>query len=359
MKKLFFFLLAFTTLSYNIVGQGKIQFDITTHEFGELKEEMGRATATFTFTNVGNADLKVVNVKTSCGCTASDYSKNIIKPGEKGFVKATYTTTGRPGPFRKSITVTTDDVEKPNTVLFITGTVLKKSAAEADKYPITIGNLRLINNHIAFNDVKNTETKTDSVKIFNNWNMEMTIGFDQVPPYISAVARNTTLKPQESTFIVITYNGSKRGDFGQLYDRIAIVTNDIVQPMKILNISATIVEDFSALSPKALKKAPKIVFNNTDYQFEPVKAGEVITYRFTFTNKGRSNLIIRKTKASCGCTAIEPESSIVKKGKSSYIEIKFDTRGRTGTQHKTVTIITNDPTNPEVVLNIHGEVLKQ
>lgn len=360
MKKMIFILIGLVTFSFSIMAQmGKIKFDKMTHDYGDLKMEIGRADATFTFTNVGDGDLKIVNVKTSCGCTASDYSKNVIKPGEQGFVKATYSTTNRPGPFRKTITVTTNDVDNPNTILTIKGNVFKKDQSESSKYPIAIGNLRLINNHIAFNQVKNSEIKVDSVKIFNDWDKDMTIKFDQIPPYLKVYVRQPILGSQESTYIVVEYDATNRADFGLVYDRVSIITNDLVQPVKTLNISANIIEDFSTMTPKMLKKAPKIVFETTDYQYDSVQSGTVITYSFKFTNTGKSNLIIRKTKASCGCTAVAPESTIIKKGKSSSIEIKFDTRGYSGVQHKTVTVITNDPNNPEIVLNIHGLILKK
>jgi len=347
------------SISGNLLAQsGKIKFDKTTHDFGTIKEEIKKASVTFSFTNVGTADLKLVNVRTSCGCTASEYSKGIIKPGGKGYVKATYFTTNRPGPFRKSITVTTNDVDRPNTVLFIKGTVTRKAKSPSDLFPITIGNLKLMSNHLAFNEIKNSEIKTDSIKIYNKWGHPMNISFQQVPPNITITVHPTALESGKTGYIVVTYDAAKRNDFGLLFDRIAIRTNDNVQPIKILNVSARIVEDFTTLSPKQLKKAPKIVFDNTDYDFGTVRSGAVVKYSFTFQNTGKNNLIIRKVKSSCGCTASTPKDKIIKRGGNSQIDISFNTHGRTGRQHKTVTVITNDPNNPEVVLNIHGEATK-
>ncbi|MBN2745096.1 MAG: DUF1573 domain-containing protein [Bacteroidales bacterium] len=359
MKSTILLLISLLTLSFVVNAQvGKIKFDKETHDYGTLEEEMGKAEATFHFTNVGDGDLKIVNVKTSCGCTASDYSKNVIKPGEKGFVKATYFTKNRPGPFRKTITVTTNDVDKPNSVLVIKGTVTPKPKTEAEKYPTTMGNLKAMSNHIAFMQIKNHETKTDSMKIFNNWTREMTFNFEQVPAHITAKLRKNTLKPQESTYLIISYDAAKRNDYGLLYDRIAIKTNDDNQPIKILNVSANIIEDFSVLTPKQLKKAPVITFDSIYHDFGKIGTGALVTYQFKFKNTGKSDLIIRKTKASCGCTAIAPAESVIKKGKSSYIEVKFNTTGYQGQQKKTVTIITNDPKNHEITLTLTGEVVK-
>jgi hypothetical protein len=344
--------------SLNLMAQGgKIKFDKTTHDFGTIKEEQGKAIAKFVFTNVGSGDLKIVNVRTSCGCTASDYSKNVIKPGQKGYVTATYYTAHRPGPFRKSITVTVNDADHPNSVLFIKGTVTPRKKSKGDYYPTSIGNLKLMSNNLNFNNIKTTEMRTDSMKIYNNWGHPMEISFTQVPSFLSVKAVPSTLQPKQEGYIVITYDASKKHDFGYVMDRFGIRTNDAVQPLKTMNVSATIVQDFSNLSEKDLKKAPKIVFDETTYNFGKVKSGTLVKHRFKFKNEGKKDLIIHKVKASCGCTATKPSETVIKKGKTGEIEVTFNTKGRRNRQHKTITVITNDPTNPQIVLSIQGELL--
>ena len=350
-------LLVFSGLSI-MAQSGKIKFEKSTHDFGTIKEEQGKATAKFVFTNTGKSDLKIVNVKTSCGCTASDYSKNAIKPGEKGFVSAIYHTAHRPGPFRKSITVTVNDPDHPNTVLFIKGTVTPKAKSKADLYPTTIGNLKLMSNHMAFNDMKLSEVRTDSMKVFNNWGHPMTISFPDLPSNLSVKLVPSTLPSQAEGYIVVTYDATKKNDYGLVYDRVAMRSNDAQQAMKTLTISAVLSEDFSQLSEKQLKKAPKIVVNNSTYDFGKVKAGTMIKFNFVINNEGKQELIIRKVKASCGCTATKPAATHVKKGKSTEIAVEFNTSGRRGRQHKTITIITNDPINPQIILNVQGELLK-
>ncbi len=97
-----------------------IEWAKTTHDFGTVK--MGpKADTEFKFTNKGATPVTVKSAQPSCGCTASDYSKEPIMPGKTGYIKASYGTEGRPGFFKKSITVTFDnDVIQ---VLNITGTV--------------------------------------------------------------------------------------------------------------------------------------------------------------------------------------------------------------------------------------------
>ncbi len=91
----------------------------TVHDFGEITKEKP-VTHTFTFKNEGNAPLIISSVKTSCGCTASNYTKEAIAPGEFGEVTATYNA-AKEGTFNKSIQVVSNGGES---TLFIKGIVL-------------------------------------------------------------------------------------------------------------------------------------------------------------------------------------------------------------------------------------------
>src|SRR5690625_4939798 len=61
----------------------KIKFDETNYDFGEMKEG-DVVQHEFTFTNTGDAPLKVLKARPSCGCTVPSWSKEPIAPGEKG-----------------------------------------------------------------------------------------------------------------------------------------------------------------------------------------------------------------------------------------------------------------------------------
>lgn len=79
-------------------------------------------TIEFTFKNTGKADVIITAVKPACGCTAADYTKTPIKPGETGVVKAIYNAAAK-GAFTKTVTVTTNAEETPK-VLTFKGTVI-------------------------------------------------------------------------------------------------------------------------------------------------------------------------------------------------------------------------------------------
>lgn len=92
------------------------------HDFGDIKKGVP-ASHDFTFKNTSKQTILITDVKAACGCTATNYTKTPIKPGETGSVTATYNAANG-GAFSKTVTVTTNDTETPK-VLSIKGKVLE------------------------------------------------------------------------------------------------------------------------------------------------------------------------------------------------------------------------------------------
>lgn len=103
-------------MAFEAEGSGKAKWELTNHDFGEVAQGT-KLNYRFEITNVGNKPIKIETVKPSCGCTATNYTKEEIKPGETGFVEAGYESTGA-GVFTKSITVKTSDSETPTILTF-------------------------------------------------------------------------------------------------------------------------------------------------------------------------------------------------------------------------------------------------
>lgn len=106
----------------NAVGP-KIEFEKVSHNFGDIVEGE-YATHKFKLYNRGDRPLVLKTVKPSCGCTASDYPKEPIMPGDSATIVAKFNSRGYGGrSFHKSITVTTNMSENNVKVLYIKGNV--------------------------------------------------------------------------------------------------------------------------------------------------------------------------------------------------------------------------------------------
>ncbi len=127
MKK--FILVAFVTLvGLAAQAQAKIEFKSETIDYGQI-EKGSDGIRVFEFTNTGDQELVISDVKSSCGCTVPEKPKDPIAPGKTGEIKVKYDTK-RVGPIRKTVTVYSN-ADQPIKALKIKGQVLdNKSVLE-------------------------------------------------------------------------------------------------------------------------------------------------------------------------------------------------------------------------------------
>jgi Protein of unknown function (DUF1573) len=102
-------------------AQAKIEFKSETIDYGQIAKGSD-GVRVFEFTNTGNEELVISDVKSSCGCTVPEKPKEAIAPGKTGEIKVKYDTK-RVGPIRKTVTVYSNASE-PIKALKIKGEIL-------------------------------------------------------------------------------------------------------------------------------------------------------------------------------------------------------------------------------------------
>ena len=111
----------------------------------------------------------------------------------------------------------------------------------------------------------------------------------------------------------------------------------------------------SATGKQDTSSLPKFQFETDIHDFGKVIEGEKLSYSFKFKNVGNSDLIIATATASCGCTVPEYPKDPIHKGAEGVITVTFNTAGKNGFQHKTITLGAN--TQPsDIVLHIKAMV---
>lgn len=101
-------------------AQANISFDKTSHSFGTFQEDVVQRVV-FTFTNTGNQPLVINQVLTSCGCTASKYTKEPVAPGKKGQVEVTYNGKNKMAGHMSKLVTVNSNATKPVVQLKIEG----------------------------------------------------------------------------------------------------------------------------------------------------------------------------------------------------------------------------------------------
>ena len=87
-------------------------------------------------------------------------------------------------------------------------------------------------------------------------------------------------------------------------------------------------------------------------------AGEDRVIVWLLENQGGSDIEIERTAASCGCTVVDlpADQQRIAPGAQLELRAKFDSTGRRDKQRKTVTIFSNDPAEPKLVLSFEADL---
>lgn len=162
------------------------------------------------------------------------------------------------------------------------------------------------------------------------------------------------LAPGESTNIHVDFNST--GRTGRQTKYITVKTNDPDNPEIRFKLTGVVV------APGTVKGSasggPAIYFQDTQHDFGKVQEGDVVDYTFNFVNKGNAILDIKDVKTSCGCTAALVSSKKVDPGQNGTLKVELDTKHRVGRMSRRITIHSNDPSNPNMVLTIFADVQK-
>lgn len=95
-----------------------------------LEPSESEKTGFYEFTNTGSSVVKVVRIKSSCGCTVTEMDKKIFEPQETGKISVTYKAGSNNQPTSKTILVVTDEAKDNFYNLALN--VEKKQSAKVD-----------------------------------------------------------------------------------------------------------------------------------------------------------------------------------------------------------------------------------
>ena len=240
MKSVFFAIALFLSASA-ASAQGKFNFSTESHSFGEVVE--GRvASHEFKFVNTGDQPIIISNVQASCGCTTPFWTKDPVMPGKEGSIKASYNSAGRPGPFNKSITVSSNSIEGTK-VLSFNGSVVGK-----DKMPTVTDEMKANSAKLVFDK---TEVNLGKLEQNQNGIARFTFtnkGKADLEIYDAASTAYTTswrvdkptVKPGEKGTLELTYTA--RGKVGANAETVTVTSTDYNNYFQKLSIKANIAQ---------------------------------------------------------------------------------------------------------------------
>ncbi|MAE86267.1 MAG: hypothetical protein CMB80_26265 [Flammeovirgaceae bacterium] len=108
----------------------KIAFVESAYDFGEITQG-DVVTHVFKYENTGNEALVISAVRTSCGCTAPDWNREPLAPGETTEMTIRFNSRGKMGMQNKIITITSNAVNSTERIV-IKGNVKPATAEPED-----------------------------------------------------------------------------------------------------------------------------------------------------------------------------------------------------------------------------------
>ncbi len=358
-KHLLFFLVAFLpVLVTNAQKPPVLTLTTFLYDFGKIAEVKGSVVHDFPLTNTGDDTLVIHKVKTSAINVSGEAIPPSLAPGETGVIRVTLDPKDETGRIEKKISLRSNDPVHPVRQLAVFADVLPREKSLIDFYQIRVGNLMFRQRHLVFDQFKNTEIRTDTFRVFNAWYKDMRLAVKDPPAWTTWVVQPEILAPAAEGLIILTYDAGKSGKWGLDMDIFHLETNDSMDAVKPITIGLNVIEDFS-VNPFPDGKKPFIEFESLTHDFGAVRSGTSVDFTYVFTNKGKADLLIRKVKASCGCTVSDLDKELLKPGESGHLKISFNSAGMSGKQSKSITVISNDPEKPVSNLSFSASITNE
>ena len=321
----------------------KISMNETDHNFGVIGDKGGSASFDFILSNNSDAPVVITNVTTSCGCTTTRWTRELIEKGKTGSILVSYNPTGK-GPFTKSITVNTNQTSPIH--LTIRGEVVSsesivKKLSPEEEYPVAIGNYLLKTKELSFNRVGLNEKKTISLEVFNNSNTPITQKMFKLPKYITVDFTPAVIPAKTEAKVNVNLDVQDPNLYGDLSGEIILLINDTRQSFPY---SATVAEDFSKWTSLQKTNSGKINVSTSEIKFDNSNSGNNKILKIS--NSGKSNLNVHTIKTSDPSITVSKSNFVVTPGEIAEIKVKIDSKKIQSNMSSSLAIITDDPNMP-------------
>ena len=327
-------------------AQGTLVFESPNWDFGSIREADGPVSHTFTGENRGDKPLVILDVMTSCGCTAPRFSKQPVLPGQKTEITVTYDPTNRPGIFSKDLTVYSSERKKVAT-LTVQGSVTPRPKSLEELYPVDAGGgLRLTSTLNAFAYIRIGQPVQSTFGYVND--SRHTIRLELRPLTTSGLLRTeapTTIAPGERGSINVSYLiPAEQPRYGTIDDALEVVVNG--RSNGTILVTHGIGVDSPAENPGG--EIPRSEYSENILKFGPVKRSESLRrLALTLSNTGTADLIVRSVEGEGHVATTLAPGLRIAPGGTFRAEILLNPKDQEyGVLSEHLVVVTNDPVRP-------------
>jgi hypothetical protein len=351
MKRIYFATICLVlSLSVVYAQNEKVSFNETTHDFGTIGEDSGKASCEFIISNKSETPLLITNVSTSCGCTSPKWTKEPIAPGKTGTIEVAYNPAGRVAPFTKTITVYTNQTSP--VTLRIVGEVVKGKVKNTHQistsaYGVEFGNYLLKKKALNFDKMAPDEVKTIRLEAFNKSGNSITQRVKKLPKYIKVVFNPATIPGKTEATVDVSLNAKEANQYGYLNGEIEIFIDGVSYAFPY---SATVLDDFDKWTATKRGNAGKINVNFPELNYGNFTKGDNRTIKIS--NSGKTKLIIRNVQPDTPLITVSKSSFSVEPGEIVELKVIVDGKKVKSALKSIVSIISDDPKTPIFELTV-------
>lgn len=239
------------------------------------------------------------------------------------------------------------------------GQKLKYDSSIIKAYPLVIGNVGFATDSldIVIGNVKRGGLYKHELDIFNFGKKPIALKGGKSNNFVGIKYQPGAILPGKSATAFIDFDVLKDLPLGPISMEVVVETDDRLNPFKFLYLLADIVEDSSSFQTNLIiDSVPRMIFNDYNFDFGHLVRGKRVFHTFYFTNMGSEDLFVEKVSSSNGCRVVAPPEEWIPPGGSGRLVVQVKTVGSIGVQHRTISIQSNDPVNPLIILGLHGTV---
>lgn len=237
--------------------------------------------------------------------------------------------------------------------------VVAGTPTASDRFPKKIGNIRFTESVLKLGRVSSNELRSDTLRVLNvgtkdvRWERPR-----ELPTHLQISLSAETLPAGAEGWIAVSYDAREKKDFGAVYDRLVITSDDTESPKKVITIAAILYEYFPPMTSEDSLLVQRSRIPETVFDFGTIGPDTKVEHDFPVYNDGKRDLILHKTHAACGCIKTAMQRQVIPPGDSTFIHLTYDPFGKDGKESRSFLLFQNDPVSPEVRFDVRGFVGK-
>ena len=353
MKRILITLYVLASVVLTAVAQARFTSNTEMYSFGQI-EWKHPVTVQYTITNTGDQPLVLTEVEPDCACSVAQWTKTPIAPGAKGTVNVTFAAKAL-GHFQKSVAIYSN--AQPNLVyLKFNGEVVQEIKDFTKTHPYLIGQIRIDKNSLDFPDIQHGEQPVIHIGVVNLSDRPYEPVLMHLPPYLKMEAEPKVLLKGKKGTVKLTLDASQLNDYGLTQTSVYLsrFAGDKVSEDNEIPVSAILLPDFSRMTAKDSLDAPAIRISETNIDLSvPLIKKKKASYNILIANAGKTPLVISKLQVFNSSVGVSLKKTVLPPDGMTKLKVTIRKRDVGNKKHHLrILMITNDPLNPKVEINI-------